>query len=102
MFLVLVLDSVDIFKFLLRKREWVKLYIILATQSIKARAQQERYRRACTIELSINEDTKLEKGKEKRKTGGTVGLYKYLARAAKALVVSMPTVETVPYSMERY
>ena len=52
--------------------------------------------------MSINEDTKLKKGKEKRKTGGAVGLYKYLARAAKALVVSVPTVETVPYSMERY
>ena len=42
------------------------------------------------IKLSINEDTKLEKGKEKRKTGGTVGLYKYLIRVAKALVVSEP------------
>ena len=40
------------------------------------------------IGLSINEDTKLEKGKEKGKKGSTVGLYKYLARAAKALVVS--------------
>ena len=69
-----VLGPIDIFKFLLRKREWVKLYIILATQSIEARVQQEEYRQACTIGLSINEDTKLEKGKEKRKTGGTVGL----------------------------
>ena len=43
--------------------------------------------------MSINEDTKLEKGKEKRKTGGAVGLYKYLARAAKALVLGKPTVE---------
>ena len=43
--------------------------------------------------MSINEDTKLKKGKEKRKTGGAVGLYKYLARAAKALVVGEPTVE---------
>src|SRR6266567_951841 len=58
--------SVDIFKFLFRKREWVKLCIILATQSIKARAQQEGCRQACTIRLSINEDTKLEKGKEKK------------------------------------
>ena len=51
------------------------------------------------IRLSINEDIKLEKGKEKRKTGSTVGLYKYLARAAKALVVSKTTVEnsTVQY-----
>ena len=40
--------------------------------------------------MSINEDTKLEKGKEKRKMGGVVGLYKYLAKAAKALVVSEP------------
>ena len=40
--------------------------------------------------MSINEDTKLEKGKEKGKKGGAVGLYKYLARAAKALVVSEP------------
>ena len=40
--------------------------------------------------MSINEDTKLEKGKEKGKTGGTVGLHKYLARVAKALVVSEP------------
>ena len=45
------------------------------------------------IGLSINEDIKLEKGKEKRETGGTVGLYKYLTRAAKALVVSEITVE---------
>ena len=59
---------------------------MLATQSIEARAQQERCRQACTIGLSINEDTKLEKGK----TGGAVGLYKYLTRAAKALVVSKP------------
>src|SRR6266700_7069344 len=44
----------------------VKLYIILATQSIEAQAQQEGYRQACTIGLSINEDTKLEKGKEKK------------------------------------
>ena len=40
--------------------------------------------------MSINEDIKLEKGKEKGKKGGAVGLYKYLARAAKALVVSEP------------
>ena len=66
---------------------------MLATQSIEARAQQEGCRQACTIGLSINEDTKLKKGKEKRKTGGTVGLYKYLARAAKALVVTETTVE---------
>ena len=66
---------------------------MLATQSIEVRAQQERCRQACTIELSINEDIKLEKGKEKRKTGGTVGLYKYLASAAKALVVTETTVE---------
>src|SRR6266571_2805130 len=38
---------------------------MLATQSIKARAQQEGCRQACTIGLSINEDTKLKKGKEK-------------------------------------
>ena len=63
---------------------------MLATQSIEARAQQEGCRQACTIGLSINEDTKLEKGKEKGKTGGAVGLYKYLARVAKALVVSEP------------
>ena len=44
------------------------------------------------IRLSYNEDTKLEKGKEKGKTGGAVDLYKYLARAAKALVVSETTV----------
>jgi hypothetical protein len=42
------------------------------------------------IKLSINEDVKLEKGKEKRKTGSIIGLYKYLRRAAKALVVSEP------------
>ena len=35
---------------------------MLATQSTEARAQQERCRQACTIRLSINEDTKLEKG----------------------------------------
>src|SRR6266699_2793306 len=39
---------------------------MLATQSIEARAQQEGYRQACTIGLSINEDTKLEKGKGKK------------------------------------
>src|SRR6266702_6517802 len=38
---------------------------MLATQSIKAQAQQEGCRQACTIGLSINEDIKLEKGKEK-------------------------------------
>src|SRR6266700_1997679 len=38
---------------------------MLATQLIKAQAQQEGCRQACTIKLSINEDTKLEKGKEK-------------------------------------
>ena len=61
------------------------------------------------IGLSINEDTKLEKGKEKRKTGGVVGLYKYLTRAAKALVVGEATVEnstiqygTVPNSIKQY
>jgi len=43
----------------------VELYIMLVTQLIEARAQQEGYRQACTIGLSINEDTKLEKGKEK-------------------------------------
>ena len=66
---------------------------MLATQLIEARAQQERRRQACTIGLSINEDIKLEKGKEKRKTGGAVGLYKYLVRAAKALMVTKTTVE---------
>src|SRR6266704_1860299 len=40
--------------------------IVLATQSIEARAEQEGCRQACTIGLSINEDTKLEKGKEKK------------------------------------
>ena len=39
---------------------------MLATRSIKAQAQQERCRQACTIGLSINEDTKLEKGKGKK------------------------------------
>ena len=59
--------------------------------------------------MSINEDIKLEKGKEKRKTGSAVGLYKYLARAAKALVVGEATVEnstiqyrTVPISTKQY
>ena len=83
--------------------------LVLATQSIEARAQQRKYRQAYTIRLSINEDTKLEKGKEKRRTGGAVGLYKYLARAAKALVVTETTVEnstiqygTVPDNIEQY
>ena len=31
-----ILGPVDIFEFLLRKREWVKLCIMLATQSIEA------------------------------------------------------------------
>src|SRR6266702_7544148 len=48
---------------------------LLATQSIEARAQREEYRQACTIGLSINEDTKLRKGE--KKTGGAVGLFKY-------------------------
>src|SRR6266576_1981210 len=39
---------------------------MLATQSIEARAQQEGCRQACMIGLSINEDTKLEKGKGKK------------------------------------
>ena len=51
------------------------------------------------IGLSINKDIKLKKGKEKRKIGSTVGLYKYLIRAAKALVVGKPIVEnsTIQY-----
>ena len=51
--------------------------------------------------MSINKDIKLEKGKEKRKTGGVMGLYKYLVRAAKALVVSETTVEnsTIQYGI---
>ena len=40
---------------------------MLATQSIEAQALQEGCRQACTIGLSINEDTKLKKGKEKGK-----------------------------------
>ena len=59
--------------------------------------------------MSINEDIKLKKGKEKRKTGSAVGLYKYLTRAAKALVVTETTVEnstiqyrTVPDSIKQY
>ena len=59
--------------------------------------------------MSINEDIKLGKGKEKRKTGSAVGWYKYLARAAKALVVTKTTVEnniiqygTVPNSIKQY
>src|SRR6266576_738863 len=39
---------------------------MLATQSIKAQAQQEGCRQAYTIKLSINEDIKLEKGKGKK------------------------------------
>src|SRR6266699_1615173 len=38
---------------------------MLATQLIEARARQRGCMQACTIGLSINEDTKLEKGKEK-------------------------------------
>ena len=44
---------------------------------------------ACTIGLFINEDLKLKKGKGERKTGSSMACsYKYLKRAAKALVVS--------------
>src|SRR6266568_903177 len=50
---------------------------MLATQSIEARAQQDGCRQACTIGLSINEDTKLRKRKGEKKTGGAVGLFKY-------------------------
>src|SRR6266567_8490079 len=39
---------------------------MLATQSIEARARQRGCMQACTIGLSINEDPKLEKGKEKK------------------------------------
>jgi len=39
---------------------------MLATRSIEARAQQEGRMQAYTIGLSINEDPKLEKGKEKK------------------------------------
>ena len=39
--------------------------LVLATQSIEAWAQQEGRMQACTIGLSISEDPKLEKGKEK-------------------------------------
>ena len=44
-----VFGSIDIFKFLLKKKGWVKLYIILAIQSIKVQAQRERCRQACMI-----------------------------------------------------
>ncbi len=57
---------VDIFKFLPRKKSSNELWIMLATQSIKARARQRGCMQACTIGLSINEDPKLEKGKEKK------------------------------------
>jgi len=40
--------------------------IVLATQLIKAWAQQKGCMQACTIKLSINEDLKLKKGKEKK------------------------------------
>ena len=40
---------------------------MLATQSIKAWAQQKGYIQACTIELSINKDLKLRKRKKKDK-----------------------------------
>ena len=43
-----------------------ELIAVLATQSIKAREQQEGRMQACTIGLSINKDLKLEKGKEKK------------------------------------
>src|SRR6266567_9290393 len=39
---------------------------MLATQLIEARARQRGCMQACTIGLSINEDLKLEKGKEKK------------------------------------
>ena len=76
-----------------RLLNWVRLRIcslmfdlrslMLATLSIEARAQQEGCRQACTIGLSINEDTKLEKGKEKKgsaarsfmQSSGHVSLY---------------------------
>src|SRR6266702_7714864 len=45
---------------------------MLATQLIKAQALQEGCRQACTIGLSINEDTKLRKGKEDRWCHGPV------------------------------
>src|SRR6266576_279556 len=45
------------------KINWV---IVLATQSIEARARQRGCMQACTIGLSINEDPKLKKGKEKK------------------------------------
>ena len=35
LFVVLVLSPIDIFKFLLRKGEWVELCIMLATQLIE-------------------------------------------------------------------
>ena len=62
---------------------------MLATQSIEARAQQEGCIQACTIGLSINEDPKLEKRKEKEDRQCS---YKYIERAAKALVASEPIV----------
>ena len=49
--------------------------------------------------MSINKDIKLKKGKEKRKINSMVSLYKYLIRAAKALVVTKTTVKnyTIQY-----
>ena len=63
----------------------VKAHLITVSDLVnRGTSTAEGCRQACMIGLSINEDTKLEKGKK----GGAVGLYKYLARAAKALVVS--------------
>ena len=63
--------------------------MVLATQSIKAQALQEGCRQACTIGLSINEDTKLKKGKEKGRQVVPWACTN-IKRAAKALVVSEP------------
>ena len=65
----------------------VKLYIILATQSIEARAQQEGYMYDWIV---YQQRYKAKERKGERKIGSIVGSYKYLRRAAKALVISEP------------
>ena len=45
---------------------------MLATQPIEARARQEGHIRTYTIGLSINEDPKLEKGKERKRKAALI------------------------------
>ena len=86
----------------MKTKKLSKIVSVLATQSIEARAQQEGCRQAYTIGLSINEDTKLEKGKGKKSSAARYFIWSsghvtaYYLRLSKT-VCDCPPQSTVFY-----